>query len=126
MKIFIADDSSLLRAQLSELLCELEGIEIVGQAAGVEQALDAIRALRPDVITLDIQMSDGSGIDLLKKIKKENPAPLVIMVTNHASPPYRKQCKQEGADYFFDKAIEINEVKRIIRDLLLQFKRTDD
>jgi DNA-binding NarL/FixJ family response regulator len=125
MRIFIADDSALLVRQLIELLCELEGVKIVGQARGTEEALEAIRSLRPDVITLDIQMADGSGIDLLKKVKRENPAPVVIMLTNHASPPYRKKCMQAGADFFFDKAGEINEVKVIIQNLLPRFTRVN-
>lgn len=126
MKVFIADDSSLLRRQLIELLCELEGVEIIGQAQDTKEALYAIRALRPDVITLDIQMpGGGGGIDVLKKIREDDLAPVVIMLTNHASLPYRNKCMQAGADFFIDKAIGINEVKRIIQDLSPLFNTSD-
>lgn len=126
MRIFIADDSALLRRQLIELLCDLNGIEVVGQAAGAGEALTAIRTLRPDVVMLDIQMSDGISIDLLKRIKKENLVQVVIMLTNLISLPYREKYGQAGADYFFDKANEINEVRRVVQDLLPQFNRADD
>ncbi len=125
MKIFIADESSLLCRQLIELLYEPKGVEIVGQAQGAPEALAAIRALRPDVITLDIQMFGGSGIDLLKRIRQDNHSCVVIILTNYSSPPYRKKCMQAGADFFFDKAIEINEVKRIIEGLLPRFNTTN-
>lgn len=121
MKIFIADDSSLLCRQLIELFCELKGIEITGQAQSAQEAFDAIRLLRPDVITLDIQMFGGRGIDLLRQIRQDNSDSVVIILTNCSSPPYRKKCMQAGADFFFDKAIEIDEVKRIIQDLLPRF-----
>jgi DNA-binding NarL/FixJ family response regulator len=125
MKIFIADESSLLCRQLIELLRGPKGVEIVGQAQGAPEALAAIRALRPDVITLDIQMFGGSGIDLLKIIRQDHRACVVIILTNYSSPPYRKKCMQAGADFFFDKASEINEVKRIIEGLLPRFNITD-
>jgi DNA-binding NarL/FixJ family response regulator len=125
MKIFIADDSTLFCRQISELFCELKGLEIVGQAQGVQEAFDAIAELKPDVITLDIQMLGGSGIDWLKKIRQTNFASVVIILTNYSSPPYRKKCLQAGADFFFDKAIEINEVKRIIQDLLPRFNKVN-
>jgi DNA-binding NarL/FixJ family response regulator len=121
MKIFIADDSSLLCRQLIELFCELKGIEIIGQAHSAQEAFDAIHVLRPDVITLDIQMFGGRGIDMLKQIRQDNYASVVLILTNYSSPPYRKKCMQAGADFFFDKTIEINEVKRIIQDLLPRF-----
>jgi len=121
MRVFIADDSSLLRKQLIELLNELEAVEVVGQAQGAQGTIDIIRALKPDVVTLDIHMLDGSGIDLLMKVKSENLAPVVIMLTNHASFPYRKKCMEAGADFFVDKATELDEVKRIAQDLLPRF-----
>jgi len=117
MKVFIADGSSLLRRQLVELLCELEGLEVIGQARDAHETLSAIRALKPDVVTLDVQMPGGSGIDVLKKIRQDDPALVVIMLTNHASTPYRKKCLQAGADFFVDKAFGINEVKQIVQDL---------
>jgi DNA-binding NarL/FixJ family response regulator len=123
MKIFIADDSSFFCGQLSDLLCELKGIEIVGQAQGLQEAFAAIALLKPDVLTFDIQMYGGNGIDWLRKIRQTNQALVIIILTNYSSPPYRKKCLQAGADFFFDKANEINEVKRIIQDLLPRFDR---
>jgi DNA-binding NarL/FixJ family response regulator len=121
MKIFIADDSNLFCRQLRELLYELKGLEVVGQAQGVQEAFDAITRLRPDVITLDIQMLGSRGVDWLKEIKQANQASVIIILTNYSSPPYRKKWLRAGADFFFDKAIEINEMKGIIQDLLPRF-----
>ena len=121
MKVFVADNSAILRKQIIGSLSELRGIEIVGQAQGAPEALRAIRERQPDVVTLDIQISGGSGIDVLKEIKRDGSAPVVIVLTNSASPPYRKSSMEAGADFFLDKATEFGEVREIIRSLFERF-----
>jgi DNA-binding NarL/FixJ family response regulator len=124
MKVFVVDNSAILCKQIIGLLTELTGIEIVGQAQVALEALCAIRECKPDVVTLDIQMRGGSGIDVLKKIKQENLAPVVIMLTNSTAPPFRKRCTEAGADFFLDKSTEFGRVKEIVQVLLEQFKTT--
>jgi DNA-binding NarL/FixJ family response regulator len=124
MKIFVADNSALLRKQIIGLLSELQGIEIVGQAHDALEALRAIRERKPDVVTLDIQMSGGSGIDVLKKIKRDGSSPIVIILTNSTSSPYRKSAMEAGADFFLDKSTEFEEVREIIQSLLERFNST--
>jgi DNA-binding NarL/FixJ family response regulator len=124
MKVFVVDNSAILCKQIIELLIELHEIEIVGQAQVALEALCAIRERKPDVVTLDIQMSGGNGIDVLKKIKQENHAPVVIMLTNCTAPPFRRRCTEAGADFFLDKSTEFGKVKEIIQGLLEQFNTT--
>ena len=69
MRVFVVDDSALLREQVVGLLSELVGIEIVGQAQYPLEAFHAICVLKPDVVILDIHLIGGSGIDVLQKIK---------------------------------------------------------
>lgn len=123
MKVFVADNSAILRKQIIALLSELRGVEIVGQAQGAPEALRGIRELRPDVVTLDISMS-GSSIDVLREIKRDGSATVVIVLTNSVSPPYRKSSMQAGADFFLDKATEFGEVRKIIRSLFERFDST--
>jgi DNA-binding NarL/FixJ family response regulator len=124
MKVFVAETSALLRKQLICLLSEWQGIEIVGQAQAVPETLRGIRELKPDVVTLDIQMSGGGGIDMLKQIKRGDSAPVVIILTNTASPPYRKSSTEAGADFFLDKSTEFKEVREIIQRLIRRFNST--
>jgi DNA-binding NarL/FixJ family response regulator len=123
MKVFVADNSVILRKQIIDLLSELHGIEIVGQAQVASEALRAIRELKPDVVTLDIQIS-GGGIDALKKIKRDGSAPIVIILTNSTSPPYRKSSMEAGADFFLDKSTEFQEVRGIIQALFERCRST--
>jgi DNA-binding NarL/FixJ family response regulator len=118
MRILIADDSSILRARLISLLADLRGIEVVGQAEDAIEARILAEKLRPDVAILDLRMPLGSGADVLHDIKKLNPAPKVIMLTNYPHPENRKKCIDGGADYFFDKSTEFQNVVSVLRDML--------
>jgi DNA-binding NarL/FixJ family response regulator len=124
MKVFVADNSAILRRQIIGLLSELRGVEIVGQAQVAPEALRAIGERKPDVVTLDIQLNGGGGIDVLKKIKRDGSAPIVIVLTNSTSPPYRKSSMEAGADFFLDKSAEFEEVRGIIQSLCERFDST--
>ena len=118
MKVFIADDSKVMRERLIEMLSELPEIEIIGQAQDGLEATNLIEKLNPDVAILDIRMPRGSGIDVLEKIKKNNPALIVIMLTNYPYPQYRKKCMKAGAEYFFEKSTEFEKVMEVLETLI--------
>jgi len=120
MRLFIADDSEILRGRLIDMLSEIEGIEIVGQAHESLDAIESIQELNPHVVILDIQMPQVNGIKVLEAIKKDDGSPTVIIFTNYPYPQYRKRCMDLGADFFFDKSTEfeklIDTVKYLVHD----------
>ncbi len=99
------------------MLADIEGIEVVGHAEDCLKALEGIDSSKPDVVILDIRMAGGNGIDVLKRVKNNTPAPVVIMFTNYPYPQYRKNCMGAGADYFFDKSTEFHKVAGILKKL---------
>lgn len=116
--VFIADDSPVIRQRLTELLAEIDGVRIVGEAADVPSATTGITSTRPDVAIVDIRMPGGSGIDVVKSIRKEQAAaPSFIMYTNYGLPQYRQACADAGADLFFDKATDGQKLTDAIRKL---------
>jgi DNA-binding NarL/FixJ family response regulator len=117
MKVFIADDSLVLRERLEEMLSDLTAIEIIGYAKDVPEAITSIRKLKPDVVILDIRMPGGSGIDVLQDIKKDNRTPVVIILTNYPYPQYRKKCMDLGADFFFDKSTEFEKITAVFKQM---------
>jgi DNA-binding NarL/FixJ family response regulator len=117
LRVFIVDDSAIIRERLEMLLSELKGIEIIGQAKGSTEAEEAIPKLKPDVVILDIRMHGGNGIEVLKNIKKDKNSPLVMMLTNYPYPQYRKKCKDAGADFFFDKSTEFDKITEVLKKL---------
>jgi len=121
LRLFIADDSALLRGYVLDTIRELGQIQVVGQASDVPTAITDIRKSKPDVVILDIRMPGGSGIDVLKTVKADPSPPTVIMFTNYPDLQYRKQCSQAGADYFFDKSLEFEALGESLRDLIRGF-----
>lgn len=119
IKVFIADDSLVVREHLVTMLNELAGIEIVGQAEHVGQAISDIQKLRPDLVILDIRMPGGSCIDVLRNIKQDGVGPVVIILTNYPFPGYQKKCLEAGADFFLDKSTEFDQIP----ELFEQFKQ---
>lgn len=118
MRVLIADDSAVVVKRLVTLLSELPEVEIVGEAQTCGEATANIVLLQPDVVILDIRMPDGSGIDVLETAKKTTPAPLVMMLTNFPYPQYREKCLRAGADFFFDKSTEFDQMLGAFRSLL--------
>lgn len=119
--VFIVDDSNALREQLAKMISEIKGVKISGQAQNVAQAIEGIRNLKPGLVILDIQIPGGSGIDVLRTIKQDGYPIVVLMLTNHPHPQYRKKCMELGADYFLDKSRDIDKVRQILRHFFEKF-----
>jgi two-component system response regulator DevR len=117
LKIFIVDDSIHVIEGVKALLSNIEGLEFIGHAITASYAVEAILKLKPDLVILDIRLIGGSGMNVLERIKKEQPPPVVIMLTNYPGPQYRKKCRELGAEYFFDKVTEIKGFIKVLRIL---------
>lgn len=115
INVFIVDDSEIVRERLTSMLSEVPSINIVGYADNPLAATESIVMHRPDVIILDIFLTGGSGIHVLKNIRGKKITSKVIMLTNYAQEEYRKKCFEEGADFFFDKSIEFDKVVDVIQ-----------
>jgi len=117
LKVFVADDSALVRERVAALISEIEGVEVVGQAGDAREALEGIQRLRPDAVILDIRMPGNNGIQVLEAIKRSTAAPVVIVLTAFPHPQYRKKCLEAGAEFFFDKATEFEQVAEVLKKM---------
>ncbi len=115
-RVFIVEDSDLVRERLVTMLSELDHVQTIGQAGFAVEAIAGIQKSRPDLVLLDISLAKGNGLHVLKAIKSQTPAPRVIMLTNFADDLYRAKCAELGADYFFDKSREFEKVIEVLRD----------
>ena len=118
MNVLIVDDSQIIQDSLANMLSLIDGINTIARAEDVDNAISATRELKPDVLILDIRIHGGSGIDVLKVVKKERPSPKVIMLTNYPYSQYRKKCFDEGADFFLDKSTEFAQIGGIFKTLI--------
>jgi DNA-binding NarL/FixJ family response regulator len=114
VRILIVDDSKVVRDRLAEMLAAVPGVTAVDQATGPAVALVAFSRARPDWVVVDLRMPEGSGLSLLKAVKKLDPAIPVVVLTNFATPQYREECQAAGADYFFDKSTEFERVAELV------------
>ena len=112
--VLVMDDAVVVRRLLVAMLSELDSVGLVVQASDAASALQLLREHRPEVAILDINVpgsgSIRNGIDVLRWAKRELPGTRFIMLTNHATEPYRSECVRAGADHFFDKSGEIEKL----------------
>ena len=118
MKVLIVDDSKVVVDRLADLLEEVPGAELVGQAGNVLDAIRGIRKMKPEAIILDLQMPGGSGLDVLRAIRTEYPHLFVLICTNYPYPQYREECLSAGANFFLDKSVEFEKIPAILRELI--------
>ncbi len=81
VRVLVVDDSATMRGLITATLRADPFIEVVGQAADPHEARQAIKALAPDVITLDIEMPNMNGLDFLEKIMRLRPTPVIMVST---------------------------------------------
>jgi DNA-binding NarL/FixJ family response regulator len=123
MKVVIVDDSALVRKRLAVMISGLSRIELAGEAESVAQALELIRRCHPEAVVLDIRLKDGNGFDVLRQVKHEPGAPVVIMLTSFPSNKARQACRALGGDFFFDKATEFQKALEVLTDMELKRRK---
>lgn len=116
MTLFIAETNDRVRRCLASLAACVEGIEVVGEAGDVEDAIGGIKRAKPDSVIVALQMSGGSGIDVLSAAKLTNPAAVIMVLSIDERRACRLECLALGADYFFEKS---GEIKKIVTTLVL-------
>lgn len=117
MKVFIVEDSAVIRERLKRLLAEIPEVQVVGETGDAQVGLAAILEQRPDVVLLDIHILNGNGIDVLQRLKQERVAPAVIILTDYPYPEYRRVCLDAGADFFLIKSTEFEQIVPALQQL---------
>lgn len=116
-RVFIVDDSLTVRARVVEMLRSLPHVRVIGEAAAASEAIEAIAALRPDTVLLDLRLAGYSGMEVLRAVHERFPAIVFVVLTNHAEPQYRRACARAGASYFLDKSVEFERVRDVIAEI---------
>ncbi|NQT23865.1 response regulator transcription factor [candidate division KSB1 bacterium] len=113
--VLLIDDSTAVRERLIEMISTVSHIQIVGQASNGREGVAYFELYDPNLVILDINMPEINGIDVLKTIKNTKPETVIIMLTNFPYPQYRDTCMKAGADYFFDKSNEFEQVIEVLQ-----------
>jgi DNA-binding NarL/FixJ family response regulator len=115
MKVFIVEDSALMYARIAQAVKAIDGFSVTGAASDASGALAAIRESSPDALIVDIQLREGSGLDVLKQIKSERPQIKALVLSNSATLPYQRAAVMAWADYFLDKSTEFGQLAGILK-----------
>ena len=107
IRILIADDHSIVRRGLQQIVAMRPGWKVVAEVSAADDVLPALRSGTIDMVILDVSLGLRSGIDLLGHIRAEFPALPVLMLSMHAEEQYAIRCLRAGASgYFPDVAVE--------------------
>jgi DNA-binding NarL/FixJ family response regulator len=118
LRIFLVEDSAMLRDRLSEAFSTWGKITMAGHAETEAVADAALRTCEWDVLILDLQLLQGTGLGVLRNLRgHRKPGTAVIVLTNYAIPSYRARSMELGADYFFDKTKDFAKIKEVFNEL---------
>ena len=107
IKVFLADDSLQIRQRVNALLATAQ-MSVVGEGATPDSCIEGILSSHPDVVVLDVQLEGGSGLQVLKAVKSQDPDVAFVVFSNNSAPAYRKRYLGEGAVRFLDKSTEFD------------------
>ena len=124
LRVYLVEDSPLVVERLREAM-EEDGEKVVGHADAAATAITEIVALRPDAVVIDIALTEGTGLHVLKGIGEipENDRPACVVLTNFNREWYQDAAKRLGADYFFDKSRQIPEMLDVLRSMIPSRRR---
>lgn len=113
--VLVVDDSPTVVEELRRMVEDIEGARVVGTEDTVEGSLEALERRAPDLLLLDLDLPDGSGLEVLDRLGTAGRRVAAYVVTGHGSPRIRRVCLERGATEFFDKATQIGELEGALR-----------
>ena len=117
IQLLLVDDHELVRAGLKRILEDAKGIKVIGEASTGEEAIQMVRARKPDVVIMDVNMPGIGGLETTRKLMQINPDIKVIVVTVHVDEPYPTRLLEAGAAGYLTKgsAPEVIVVARVTK-----------
>ena len=115
LRVLLVDDHPFVRKGVSAVLGQEPGVEVVGEAETAAEALDLTGRLRPDLVVLDLLLQDGDGADVLREIKRQWPACLVVVLSGVSEEIYAERLLRAGASGFVSKAAALPDIVRAVR-----------
>jgi two-component system response regulator NreC len=116
-RVLVVDDHAVVRSGIRSLLAAEADFEVVGEASNARDAIFEARALKPDVILLDVVMPGESGIEVLPKLKREAPDAKVLVLSMQDDPRYVREAFAQGANGYVLKEAADAEVVGAAREI---------
>ena len=118
IRVVLADDHVLIRAGLKALLNSLPNIQVVGEASDGHEAVQVVDKIQPDVVILDIAMSNLNGLEAASRITRQWPRVKAIILSMHANEEYVGQALDVGATGYLLKGAEPAELELALKAVM--------
>jgi len=115
LRVLLVEDSPRIAGMLRELLESDAQAAVIKVAPDQQSAIEQASQAEFDVMILDLQLRSGTGFGVLAALGAQRP--LTIVLTNYALPEYRRRAQELGAEYFLDKAKDLDRLQSIITTL---------
>ena len=118
IRAIVADDHAVVRRGLRELLTESREVSVIGEAGTARETLEQVRSGKWDVLVLDINLPDGSGLDVLRQVKQEFPQLPVLILTIYGEEQFAVRALRAGAAGYLTKESAPEELVDAIRKVV--------
>lgn len=120
MKIVVVEDNPTVRRLLKRRVQFETGATVVGEAAGEDEAVQAVTSTSPDAVLLDLHLEQGCGLNALKRMRRQGFHAPVLVLSAHDRAAYAPLVGRSGGDGFYDKAFDL---ERLFGDLQALWSR---
>lgn len=117
-RVFLVDDHPLVREWLTTLINQRDDLSVCGEADTAPAALEAIERLRPDAAVIDLTLDSGSGLELIKDLKRCCPKVAIVVLTMHDESLYAERALRAGARGYVMKRETTKKIITAIRSVL--------
>jgi CheY-like chemotaxis protein len=116
IKVLVVDDTDHVRRMLGEML-ELDGFEVVGQAASGEEAQNIVEGADPDVVVMDYKMPETDGLTAARGIREQRPNQAIVLYSAYLDEDVEKEAREAGIALCLGKVEGLNQLERQITEL---------
>lgn len=117
-RVFIVDDHAVVRNGLAELINQTPDLVFCGDASSAEEAIQKIKAAKPEAAIIDLVLGDMNGLELLKQLKELVPDVPILVLSMHDETYYAERCLRAGAMGYIMKKEAIEQVENAVRTIL--------
>ena len=116
--VVIVEDHQLLRELLIDLLGRNEKYNVIGQSASCKEAMEVVGVLKPEIVLLDLNLPDGSGLEIIPVIRKISKNSKIVVLSMHVHPAYAQKAIRFGADGYITKNSSHQEILTAIDEVI--------
>lgn len=117
-RVLIVDDHPLVRAGLAQLVTDVAGLSVCGEAGTVEEAVRQVEATRPDLVLVDLSLAGGNGLRLIARIRDLHPNARMLVVSMHDETTFAERALRAGAMGYVEKREVSTHIVEAMRQVL--------